>query len=108
MPNVNVVSQLVVNVVIPIIEILYTYIYTFFRPNIDNRHAFQQYTFSHCEPAPSQLKRGMGQFISSAAFKLRQSFRTSTDFIRIGSRLFIFDRRQWILAGAFNFSMDIQ
>ena len=52
--------------------------------------------------------RGMGQFISSAAFKLRQSFRTSTDFIRIGSRLFIFDRRQWISAGTFNFSMDIQ
>ena len=42
MPNVNVVSQLVVNVVIPIVEILYAYIYTFFRPNIDNRHAFQQ------------------------------------------------------------------
>ena len=53
-------------------------------------------------------ERGMGQFISSAAFKLPQSFRTSTDFIRIGSRLFIFDRRQWISAGAFNFSMDIQ
>ena len=53
-------------------------------------------------------ERGMGQFISSAAFKLRQSFRTSTDFIRIGSRVFIFDRRQWISAGAFNFGMDIQ
>ena len=41
----------------------------------------------------------MGQFISSAAFKLRQSFRTSTDFIGIGSRLFIFDRRQWFRQG---------
>ena len=47
-------------------------------------------------------ERGMGQFISAAAFKLRQSFSTSTDFIRIGSRVFIFDRRQWISAGAFN------
>ena len=53
-------------------------------------------------------ERGMGQFISAAAFKLRQSFSTSTDFIRIGSRVFIFDRRQWISAGAFNFGMDIQ
>ena len=44
----------------------------------------------------------MGQFISAAAFKLRQSFSTSTDFIRIGSRVFIFDRRQWISAWAFN------
>ena len=33
---------------------------------------------------------------------------TSTYFIRIGSRVFIFDRRQWISAGAFNFGMDIQ
>ena len=39
-------------------------------------------------------ERGMGQFISAAAFKLRQTFSTSTDFIRIGSRVFIFDRRQ--------------
>ena len=53
-------------------------------------------------------ERGMGQFISAAAFKLRQSFSTSTDFIRIGSRVFIFDRRQWISTGAFNFGMDIQ
>ena len=53
-------------------------------------------------------ERGMGQFISAAAFKLRQSFSTSTYFIRIGSRVFIFDRRQWISAGAFNFGMDIQ
>ena len=53
-------------------------------------------------------ERGIGQFISAAAFKLRQSFSTSTDFIRIGSRVFIFDRRQWISAGAFNFGMDIQ
>ena len=53
-------------------------------------------------------ERGMGQFISAAAFKLRQSFSTSTDFIRIGSRVFIFDRRQWISAGALNFGMDIQ
>ena len=53
-------------------------------------------------------ERGMGQFISAAAFKLRQSFSTSTDFIRIGSRVFIFDRRQWISAGAFNFGMNIQ
>ena len=53
-------------------------------------------------------ERGMGQFISAAAFKLQQSFSTSTDFIRIGSRVFIFDRRQWISAEAFNFGMDIQ
>ena len=53
-------------------------------------------------------ERGMGQFISAAAFKLGQSFSTSTHFIRIGSRVFIFDRRQWISAGAFNFGMDIQ
>ena len=46
----------------------------------------------------------MGQFISAAAFKLRQSFSTSTDFIRIGSRMFIFDRRQWISAGGHSIS----
>ena len=53
-------------------------------------------------------ERGMGQFISAAAFKLRQSFSISTDFIGIEYRLFIFDRRQWISTGSFNFGMGIQ